>query len=139
MLSTVFCELPDMLINHILELVGGEDIYVLGYNRKTKTLTNIINKAYMKKTLEYKIKNPPVMITSNRYNIKYIRFTPPPKAQNYLLICYDNLRRVNNQIAINPKYRGIITKVNKKYMPEYNSRQSVNEITVPGIGKYMLL
>ena len=139
MLSNIFGELPDMLINHILELARGEDLYVLGYNPKTKTLTNIINKAYMKKTLEYKIKNPPVMILSNLYNIKYIRFTPPPKVQNYLLVCYDNLRRVNNQIAINPKYRGLITKVNKKYTPEYNSRRSVNEVKIPGIGKYMLL
>jgi hypothetical protein len=139
MLSTVFCELPDMLINHILELVGGEDIYVLGYNRKTKTITTIMNKAYMKKALEYKLNNPPVMITSSRYNIQYIRFTPPPKVQNYLLVCYDNSTRINNHIAINPKYRALITKVNKQYIPEYNSRRSVKEITVPGIGKYMLL
>ena len=139
MLSKIFGELPDMLKQQILELVGGDDVYVLGYNYKMKSFTKMINKAYMKKTLEYKIKNPPVMITSVRYNIQYIRYNPPSKVQNYLLILYDNLTRVSNNIAINPKYRGIITKVNKKYMPEYNSRRSVNEINVPGIGKYMLL
>ena len=139
MLSKIFGELPDMLKQQIIEFVGGDGIYVLSYNYKTKTFTRMFNKAYMKKTLEYKIQNPPVMIISSRYHIQYIRFSPPPKVRDYLLILHDYRTNVNNRIAINPKYRIGITKVNKKYMPEYNSSMSVKEINIPGKGKYMLL
>jgi hypothetical protein len=135
----MFGELPDMMKQQILEFVGGDGLYVLGYNYKTKSFTQMINKkGFMKKTLEYKINTPPVCIRSNRYNIQYIRYTPP-KIHDYLFVCYDYRTGVENRLVINPKYRVLITKINKKYNPEYNSYSSVRHVTIPGVGKYMLL
>lgn len=135
----MFGELPDMMKQQILEFVGGDSLYILAYNYKTKSFTEMINKkGFMKKTLEYKQNNPPVIIRSTRYSIQYIRYTPP-KIHDYLLVCYDYRVGLENQMVINPKYRALVTKVNKKYNPEYNSRKCVREISIPGVGKYMLL
>jgi hypothetical protein len=116
-LSNIFGSLPDMLKLQVLEFVGftPNEPFILDYVCKYKKIIKMVNPAFMREMLDFKIKNPPVhvlMMDNNNVHTGDAYFiTPPKKIQSYTLIT--NKNSISYDLVISEKYKIYIRECNE--------------------------
>ena len=114
-LSNIFGSLPEMLKLQVLEFVGftPNDPFILDYVCKYKKIIKIVNPAFMREMLDFKVKNPPVhVIMKDNHNVHTgdsYKIITPKRIQSYTLITN------NNSVS----YRFEISGMYNMYIREY--------------------
>ena len=136
--TTIFKNLPEMMIQQVLEFAGvaGGDgkLYRLSYNPKKKAIVITINPEFMRDTLMYKINNPCKAILFRNPSGTVIRanytYVPPPKIQAYTVMT-DNVYDTYH-IEIHRKYQRMIAvwnkRINRKKEMDYINSVSIRNI-----------
>jgi len=143
--STIFKNLPEMMLQQVLEFAGGDGkLYILNYDPKKKAIVIMLNPAFMRDTLMYKINNPckpevfrNIFGTVYRETYTYVPPSKTNKPQPYSMIV-DNYMGTCH-LEFSPKHKGLITswnnKINRKKKLESREKEInyINSVSIRNI------